>query len=309
MAVAITWTDLTSREFRAAGSRSHDARAARRMVAVASVPWGAPTASRQPQSCGMDRRALRDWLHRYNEEGLAARRGVTPLLDAAQKAALVRAGPGPETHGVVGWRRVGLQREIERRLGVTMQERTAGRQFAALGFRRLSVRPPEIRPAGPGGVWKLCRQGTGRPARCGARQENQGVAPAQSACRPAGRPHPYPGRAARDRMRMDPHLWCRLSRTRRDRRAGHAIRKHRSHDLAKIWKTVAEGTHAILAPDGAGRHGARALRVPDNITLLPLPPYAPQINPVENVRACLRANKTATVRLTTTRHYANRINI
>jgi len=42
---------------------------------------------------------------------------------------------------------------------------------------------------------------------------------------------------------------------------------------------------------------------------MPLPPHAPQINPVENVRACLRANKTATVRLTTTCDYANRINI
>ena len=41
MAVAITRTDLTSRELRAAGSRSHDARAARRMVAVALVPEGA----------------------------------------------------------------------------------------------------------------------------------------------------------------------------------------------------------------------------------------------------------------------------
>ena len=63
------------------------------------------------------------------------------------------------------------------------------------------------------------------------------------------------------------------------------------------------------APGGAGRHGARALRVPDNITLLPLPPHTPQINPVENVRACLRANKLATVRSITTRDYANRINI
>ena len=115
--------------------------------------------------------------------------------------------------------------------------------------------------------------------------------------------------AARYRMRMDPHLWRRLSRTRRDRRAGHAIRKHRSHDLAEISKTVAEGAHAILTPDGAGRHGARALRVPDNITLLPLPPHAPQINPVENVRACLRANKLATVRSITTRDHTNRINI
>ncbi len=192
MTVAITRTDLTWRELHAAGSRSHDARAARRMVAVALVPESADRKS-AASSCGMDHRPLRDWLHRYNEgglEGLAGRRGRDPRLDAARKAALaarVRAGPGPETHGVVGWRRVGLQREVERRLGVTMQERTAGRQLAALGFRRLSVRPHEIRPAGPGGVWKLCRQGTGRPARCGARQENRGVAPAQSACRPAGR--------------------------------------------------------------------------------------------------------------------------
>ena len=186
MAVAITRTDLTSRELHAAGSRSHDARAARRMVAVALVPESADRKSAASRR-GMDRRALRDWLHRYNEEGLAGRRGVGPLLDAAREAARVRAGHGSETHGVIGWRRVGLQREVERRLGVTMQERTAGRQFAALGFRRLSVRPPEIRPAGPGGVWKLCRQGTGRPARCGARQENRGVVPAQSACRTAGR--------------------------------------------------------------------------------------------------------------------------
>jgi hypothetical protein len=86
MAVAIARTDLTSREFRAAGSRSHDARAARRMVAVALVPESADRKS-AAASCGMDRRPLRDWLHRYDEgglEGLAGRRGVTPLLDGAR---------------------------------------------------------------------------------------------------------------------------------------------------------------------------------------------------------------------------------
>ena len=52
MTVAITRTDLTSRELHAAGSRSHDARAARRMVAVALVLESAPTTSRQPQDAG-----------------------------------------------------------------------------------------------------------------------------------------------------------------------------------------------------------------------------------------------------------------
>ena len=79
MAVAIARTDLTSMEFRAAGSRSHDARAARRMVAVALVPESADRKSAASRR-GMGCRPLRDWLHRYNEgglEGLAGRCGVT----------------------------------------------------------------------------------------------------------------------------------------------------------------------------------------------------------------------------------------
>ena len=44
--------------------------------------------------------------------------------------------------------------------------------------------------------------------------------------------------------------------------------------------------------DGAGWHqsGGR-LRVPHNITLLPLPPYAPELNPMENIWDYLRGNK------------------
>ncbi|MCP4247015.1 MAG: hypothetical protein GY778_08185 [bacterium] len=36
-----------------------------------------------------------------------------------------------------------------------------------------------------------------------------------------------------------------------------------------------------LVPDGAGWHGSKGLRVPGNITLLPLPPYSPELNPME----------------------------
>ncbi len=42
--------------------------------------------------------------------------------------------------------------------------------------------------------------------------------------------------------------------------------------------------------DGAGWHGSSALRIPDNITIVTLPPYAPELNPVENIWAYLRAN-------------------
>jgi transposase len=47
-------------------------------------------------------------------------------------------------------------------------------------------------------------------------------------------------------------------------------------------------THAVLVLDQAGWHGAKRLQVPENVTLLPLPPYSPELNPVERVWLYLR---------------------
>ena len=63
--------------------------------------------------------------------------------------------------------------------------------------------------------------------------------------------------------------------------------------LEEIAKAVAPGAQALLIVDGAGWNGAKALAVPANITLLKLPPYAPELNPMENVWAYLRSNKLA----------------
>jgi transposase len=148
MAVAITRMDLSARGLRTAASKAKDAKAARRMLAIALVLEGADRKT-AAESCGMDRQTLRDWIHRYNAEGLAGlsdRRsaGSAPRLSPDQKAELaqmVRAGPAPAVDGVVRWRRVYLQRKIAARFGVVLHERTVGKQLAALGFRRLSVRP------------------------------------------------------------------------------------------------------------------------------------------------------------------------
>ncbi|TFL15880.1 IS630 family transposase, partial [Jannaschia formosa] len=90
-----------------------------------------------------------DWVHRYNDgglEGLSDRRGSGPpaRLSPEQRAELVlivEAGPDLAVDGVVRWRRVDLQRVIRERFGVEMHERTVGKQLAAMGLRRLSVRP------------------------------------------------------------------------------------------------------------------------------------------------------------------------
>jgi transposase len=60
--------------------------------------------------------------------------------------------------------------------------------------------------------------------------------------------------------------------------------------LTEISATVAADAHAILVLDQAGWHLARALVVPRNITILPLPPRSPELNPVENVWQFMRDN-------------------
>lgn len=62
--------------------------------------------------------------------------------------------------------------------------------------------------------------------------------------------------------------------------------------LKEISAQVAPGAHAVLICDGAGWHQrGKRLKVPDNITLVRPPPYAPELNPVELVWEYLRANK------------------
>ncbi len=61
--------------------------------------------------------------------------------------------------------------------------------------------------------------------------------------------------------------------------------------LAEISRQVAPGAHAVLTLDGAGWHKiGGTLRIPNNISLLPLPPYSPELNPVENIWQFLRQN-------------------
>jgi transposase len=60
--------------------------------------------------------------------------------------------------------------------------------------------------------------------------------------------------------------------------------------LAEIAAAVAPGAHAVLLLDQAGWHLSDELVVPANITLLPLPPKCPELNPVENIWQFMRDN-------------------
>jgi DDE superfamily endonuclease len=67
-----------------------------------------------------------------------------------------------------------------------------------------------------------------------------------------------------------------------------AMRLH----LQEVSRQVTPGAHAVLVLDGAGWHGLAALgEIPRNLTLLSLPRYSPELNPVENVWEYLRQNQ------------------
>ena len=148
MTIAITRRELSAGELRREAKRCRDAAAARRMLALALVLDGASRAE-AARHAGMDRQTLRDWVHRYNAEGLPGlgdrrRPGPRPRLPPEQEAELVTAveqGPDPDRDGVVRWRRVDLQALIEARFAVRLHERSVGKLLRRLGFARLSVRP------------------------------------------------------------------------------------------------------------------------------------------------------------------------
>src|ERR671927_242775 len=148
MTIAITRQELGAGELRREATRCRDAAAARRMLALALVLEGS-SREEAARHAGMDRQTLRDWVHRYNAEGLAGLRdrrrpGPRRRLTPEQEAELVTAveqGPDPERDGVVRWRRVDLQALIEARFAVRLHERSVGKVLRRLGFARLSVRP------------------------------------------------------------------------------------------------------------------------------------------------------------------------
>jgi transposase len=147
-AVTISRTDLDAAELRRAAGRERDAAASRRMLALALVLEG-QSRTEAARAAGMERQTLRDWVHRYNAEGLAGLRsrvgetGPKRRLSSEQEtevAELVRRGPDLAKDGVVRCRRADLARAIADRFGIVLAERSIGHVLRRLGFRRLVVR-------------------------------------------------------------------------------------------------------------------------------------------------------------------------
>lgn len=241
--------------------------------------------------------------------------GRRPYLDDEQRAEfarLVEAGPAPDKDGVVLWRRIDLKGKIEELFGARMHERTVGKQLSELGFAKMTVRPQhpkadvkaqEAFKACPheGGENFAHRVGEVLPEAAKGKpleiwfQDEARVGQQGTLTRIWARRGTRP-RAPRDRRYDWAYLFgavcpqrCATAALVMPRADAKSLSKH----LAEISREVAAGAHAVLVLDGAGYHIAADLDIPANITLLQLPPYAPELNPVENIWQYLRANKLA----------------
>ena len=146
--VAITRDDLDGAGLRAAAAGTRDVRQARRLLALAMVLDGHPR-HLAAQAGGMDRQTLRDWVHRYNVQGVEGlrdvpRSGRPPALSVEQMQeleTLVLAGPDLKEDGVVRWRCVDLQGQIKAKFEVELHERTVGKLLRHMRMTRLQPRP------------------------------------------------------------------------------------------------------------------------------------------------------------------------
>ena len=147
-AVEVTRAELSAGELRELAAKTGDGDVVRRLLAIALILEGH---SREDAARfnGMDRQTLRDWVHRYNNEGvlgLSSRlsTGRPAALNEAQMEelrALVLGGPDPERNKVIRWRCADLREEIAARWSVTLHVRTVGKLLHRLGMTRLQPRP------------------------------------------------------------------------------------------------------------------------------------------------------------------------
>ena len=110
-------TDFDATRLRGLARKCGDSRQIRRLLSLAAV-YDGMNRTEAAKVGGMDRQTLRDWVHRFNEQGpdgLTNEEGAgRPRLITDEQmlelAKIIEAGPDPEIDGVVRWRQIDFVR-------------------------------------------------------------------------------------------------------------------------------------------------------------------------------------------------------
>jgi putative transposase len=312
--LAVTRDTHTAEDLRHIASDLKDARQVQRVQAISLVMEGWSRAKAAAFAC-VDRQTLRDWVERYNECGVAGLATLTSpgrprLLTPSQAEALhqvVISGPDLAKDGVVRWRCVDLVKQSAVRFCVReVHPSTMAKWLRRLRLTKMTARPfhpkkDEAAQAAFKANFRAIVQAklpdeviqNGTPLEVWfqdeARVGQQGTLSRLWA--------PIGARLAmvRDNRRANATIFGAICPCRRvgaalvmDTANTEAMNQH----LKVISAQVAPGAHAVLVCDGAGWHAeSKALVVPANVTLVTLPAYAPELNPMENVWEFLRDNR------------------
>ncbi len=245
---------------------------------------------------------IRDGVLRFKAggaEALVTRKapGKTPILTDEHRtvlAATVEAGPKPDMDGIGRWRRVDLAQGAQEEPGVPVRRRDG--TLAPWGWpsapparstthrttrpsrrstKRLRRRRPHPQPMG-----RQADRAPGSGRRPDGSEEQTHATPGA-----AGDAAPRAARSADRRgLSLRGHLPCQGQGRVRPWCDTHPM----AEPLRLIGQQVEAGAHALLIPDRAGGQSSPKWAVPDNIILVPRPPRAAEVNPVENVWPFIR---------------------
>ena len=307
--VEITRTDHTPEELEKLGRDCKNQKHGRRLRAVAMILRG-NRRKNVARAQGIDVQTLRDWVIRYNENGVDGLRdrprgGSTCRLSPDQQSELVvivEAQPDPQKNPLSRWRLKDLQTLILEKFGLSYSLEGVRRLLGRLGFRHISPRP--IHPKENPEAQDVFRSTFSELAMSSVPEGQD----------PESVEIWFQDEARAGQKGMLTRIWARKGarpRIVRDHRYGYCYlfsaacpeRKvgvghicdrantiEMNRHLAEISNTVQPGGHAVLVLDGAGWHRSKALEVPHNVSLLRLPPYNPELNSMENMFNYMKSN-------------------
>jgi len=276
-----------------------------RIVILGLEGWTAPAVA---MAVGLSRRIAQRWVARYNKQGLAGlddlrgQKSELPLTEEQQGAVRERVDAGPtEQDGVCSLRGKDVQRILADEFGLLRSLSGVYWLLHRLGYSYLRPRPRHrkndpaameaFKSSWPDRIQAIATEHPDQRLRVYFQDESrfgqQGTMTnvwAQRGSRPTavrqteyqylwviGAVCPETGHAE---GLLSPQLNTPIVNT----------------FLEQFSTTIPEGEHAVMVWDGAGFHTAQALRVPENITLVQLPPYSPELNPIENLWHYLKSH-------------------
>jgi transposase len=274
-------------------------------VILAKQGW---TANRIAPALGCSLRSAKNWVAQYNRGGIEALREQSrpgrPRSLAPEHYPRLRqrieAPPRPED-GVCALRAADVRRILEREFGVLMGRQAVYDLLHRLGYSDLMPRPhhedanPEVREFFKEIVVEqidaIAAVRPGREVRVyfqdEARFGTQGTITRVWA-RKGSRP-----RAVRQNGRE--WLYVLMAVCAATGTASALIMPELNTAVVNLFleqlsRDLPAGAHAVLIWDGAGFHTGGDLVVPGNVSLIQLPPYSPELNPVENLWHYLRSH-------------------